>query len=78
MTTKVISIFKNGTNQAIRFPKDMEYEGVGELEISRVGNTTTLRPVRPDWISFGDVGKADADFMLEREDVISDEGRFEL
>lgn len=78
MATKTISIFKNGNNQAIRFPKDMEYEGVGELEISKIGNTVTLRPVRPDWISFSAIGKADPDFLLEREDVVSDEGRFEL
>ncbi len=32
-----VSIFKNGKNQAIRFPNDMAYEGVGELEITRNG-----------------------------------------
>ena len=44
---RTVSIFKNGKTQAIRLPTDMSYEGVGELEISRNGDTITLRPVRP-------------------------------
>ncbi|PRA24996.1 type II toxin-antitoxin system VapB family antitoxin [Pseudomonas poae] len=75
---RTVSIFKNGKNQAIRFPNDMAYEGVGELEITRSGDTITLRPVRPSWTSFADLPKADEDFLQERPDVISDEGRFNL
>ncbi|MBL1494337.1 AbrB/MazE/SpoVT family DNA-binding domain-containing protein, partial [Klebsiella pneumoniae] len=37
-----------------------------------------LRPVRPTWGSFAQFEKADPDFMAEREDVVSDEGRFNL
>ncbi|ENI5859120.1 virulence-associated protein vagC, partial [Salmonella enterica] len=37
-----------------------------------------LRPVRPTWGSFASLEKADADFMAEREDVVTDEGRVNL
>ena len=73
---RTVSIFKNGKNQAVRLPKDMEYHGVNELEIIRDGDAIILRPVRPDWLSFAKVEKADSDFMVEREDVITDERRF--
>jgi len=75
---RTVSIFKNGKNQAVRLPKDMEFEGVNELEIVKQGNSITLRPIKPDWLSFAKLEKADEDFMQQREDVISDEGRFKL
>jgi antitoxin VapB len=75
---RTVAIFKNGKNQAIRFPADMAYQGVGELEISRSGDTITLRPVRPSWISLTELPVADADFLEERPSVVSDEGRFKL
>jgi antitoxin VapB len=73
MTT--VSIFTNGKNQAVRIPRDMEFQGVSLLDIHREGDTLILRPVRPTWISLGDVPAADADFLIERPDVI-EEGRF--
>ena len=73
---RTVSIFKNGKNQAVRLPKDFEFEGVNELEIHKEGDVITLRPARPDWLSFGEQEKADNDFMANREDVITDEGRF--
>jgi len=73
---RTVSIFTNGKNQAVRLPRDMEYQEVGELEITKKGDVITLRPVRPDWLSFADVEKADSDFLVERTDVIPDEGRF--
>lgn len=75
---RTVSVFKNGNNRAIRLPRDMDFEGVSELEIIREGDAIILRPVRPTWRSFTQLEKADADFMAEREDVVSDEGRFEL
>ncbi len=75
---RTVSIFKNGKNQAIRLPTDMSYEGVGELEITREGDTITLRPVRSSWLSLADLPVADGDFLQERPMVINDEGRFEL
>ena len=73
---RTVSIFKNGKNQAVRLPKDFEFDGVNELEIHKEGDVITLRPARPDWLSFGEQEKADDDFMANREDVITDEGRF--
>ena len=33
MYMRTVSIFRNGKNQAVRLPKDMEFEGITELEI---------------------------------------------
>ena len=43
---RTVSIFKNGKNQAIRLPKDMEFNGLSELEIVEEGDTIILRPTR--------------------------------
>ncbi|NYT61792.1 AbrB/MazE/SpoVT family DNA-binding domain-containing protein [Alcaligenaceae bacterium] len=75
---RTVSIFKNGKNQAVRLPADMAYEGIGELEISRVGDVITLRPARPSWTSLAELPKADADFMKDRPTVVDDEGRVKL
>jgi len=75
---RTVSIFKNGNNRAIRLPRDLDFEGVSELEIVREGDSIILRPVRPTWGSFLELEKADPDFMSERGDVVSDEGRFNL
>lgn len=73
---RTVSIFKNAKNQAIRLPKDMEYEGISQLEIIKNGDEIILRPVRPNWLSFAEIKKADDDFMLERQRFVADEGRF--
>ena len=73
---RTVSIFKNGSNQAVRLPKDLTFDGVSELEIIKQGDSIILRPLRPSWKSF--TQKADADFLQDRPDVISDEGRFTL
>lgn len=75
---RTVSIFKNGKNQAIRLPKDMEFTGVSELEIVKTGDSITLRPLRPSWASFADLPQADDDFLNDRKPVVSDEGRFVL
>ncbi|ADF64973.1 MULTISPECIES: type II toxin-antitoxin system VapB family antitoxin [Enterobacteriaceae] len=67
-----VSVFTNGNNRAIRIPRDMDFEGVRELVISREGDTITLRPVRPSWESLKDVEKADPDFLVDRDPVIED------
>lgn len=72
---RTVSIFRNNSNQAIRIPRDMEFQGVTELEILRKGDTLILRPTRPSWGSLRDVPTADDDFLIERQDVI-DENRF--
>ncbi|MEX3630273.1 MAG: type II toxin-antitoxin system VapB family antitoxin [Burkholderia sp.] len=75
---RTVSIFRNNANQAIRIPKDLEYQGVAELEITREGDTITLRPVRPTWSSFAALEPADPDFLSERTPVVAPERRFEL
>lgn len=67
-----VSVFTNGSNRAIRIPRDMDFEGVSELAISREGDTITLRPVRPSWTSLKDVEKTDPGFLVERNSVIED------
>ncbi|WP_233874441.1 type II toxin-antitoxin system VapB family antitoxin [Paraburkholderia adhaesiva] len=74
---RTVSIFKNNSNQAVRIPKDMQYEGVTELEIRREGDTLLLRPARPNWTSFAHEPVADAEFLSERPAVI-EPGRFDL
>lgn len=74
MRTRTVAVFKNGSNRAIRLPKDFDFDGVNELEISREGDRIILRPVKPNWISLKGEEKADHDFLLERDDVI-EEGR---
>jgi antitoxin VapB len=74
---RTVSIFKNNANQAIRIPKDMQYEGVTELEIRRDGDTLVLRPARPNWSSFAQEPLADAEFLSDRPAVI-ESGRFDL
>jgi len=73
---RTVSLFKNGANQAVRLPKDMQFDGVQALEISKHGDVITLRPVRPSWSSFAALEPADADFLQDRPDVLTDEGRF--
>ena len=75
---RTVSIFKNGNIRAIRLPRDLDFDGVSELEIVREGDSIILRPVRPTWSTFAELEKADAEFMAERENVVSDEGRFDL
>ena len=72
---RTVSIFRNGNNRAIRLPRDLDFEGVSELEIVREGDSIILRPVRPTWGSFRALGKADPDFMAARGNVVSDEGQ---
>ena len=69
---KTVFLFKNGRNQVVRLPKEFEFEGVSELEISREGDALILRPARKSWASFASVYKADVDFLLERPEVIED------
>jgi antitoxin VapB len=75
---RTVSIFTNGKNQAVRLPRDMEYQEVSELEIIKNGDVVTLRPIRPGWLSLANVEKPDSDFLTEREDMILDEGRFDF
>ena len=74
---RTASLFKNGKNQAVRLPKEFEFDGVTEVEITRDGESLILTPKRKSWASFAEVEKADDDFLVERPDVM-EEGRVEL
>lgn len=74
---RTVSIFRNNRNQAIRLPKEFEFQGVTELTIEKQGDTILLRPVRPDWLSLAQEPLADADFLRERPALV-EEGRFSL
>jgi antitoxin VapB len=75
MTTA--SLFKNGSNQAVRLPRGLEFEGVSEVEIRRQGNSIVLTPVRKSWKSFAETASVDDRFLTERHDVIQG-GRVEF
>jgi antitoxin VapB len=74
---RTASLFKNGNNQAVRLPKEFEFEGVTEVEIVRDGESIILTPKRKSWSSFSEVKKADNDFLVERPGLL-DEGRVRL
>jgi antitoxin VapB len=73
MRTRTVSIFKNSRNQAIRIPKDMEFQGIMELEIKKEGDTLILRPARPSWTSLQAFPLVDQDFLSERLDGIEED-----
>jgi len=73
---RTVSVFRNGSNQAIRLPKDMEFKGVQQLEIIQQGDTIILRPLRPSWLTLNESEKADSDFLQDRVNIIDDENRF--
>lgn len=41
---RTVSIFKNGNNRAIRLPRDLDFDGVSELEIVREGTASFCVP----------------------------------
>ena len=43
---RTVNIFKNGRNQAIRLPRDLEFENVKELSIRKEGNAIILTPMK--------------------------------
>ncbi len=67
---RTVTIITNDNNQFIRIPKEFEFSGTSELEIRKEGDVITLRPARPDWLSFVKQDKADNDFLTNREDII--------
>ena len=66
----IASLFRNGSNQAVRLPRGLEFEGVSEVEIRRQGNSIVLTPVRKSWRSFAETAPVDDGFLTERHDVI--------
>ncbi len=73
----IASLFKNGQNQAVRLPRELEFSGVKEVEVRKQGQSIILTPVRKSWKSFINEPQADENFMNERKDVL-EEGRIEF
>lgn len=54
MAAQTVALFRNNKSQAVRIPKDMEFEGINAVEILRIGDSVILRPPRPKkrgWLS---------------------------
>lgn len=70
MQTISTKLFKNGQSQAVRIPKPFQFVGIDEVVIRRQGNAVIITPKRKTWVSLGDMDKADADFMAQRDDML--------
>ncbi len=65
------SIFRNGSNQAVRLPQELRFpDKVTEVRIRKLADGLLLSPVKPDWPSFFalDVDVPD-DFLTDRRDL---------
>jgi antitoxin VapB len=76
VTMRTVSIFRNNKNQAIRIPRDLEFQGVSEVEIIPQGNALLLRPCRPSWTSLRDLSATGDDFLANRPDIIEENDPF--
>ena len=63
-------LFQSGQNQAIRIPKDFEFKGVNEVSIRKEGDRIIIEPVRKTWLSYAELPKVDAEFMMERPELL--------
>ena len=70
MKKRFVKIFKNGSHQAIRLPKEYAFDGVTDVVIRRDGKSLVITPVRPSWLSFADMSPADVDFMISRPNLV--------
>lgn len=70
---RTASLFINGKNQAVRLPKEFEFDGVTEVEIVKEGESIILTPKRKSWVSLVGNEQADDDFLKERSDLFGDE-----
>jgi antitoxin VapB len=68
---KRASIFRNGTNQAVRLPQELRFpEEVKEVRIRKQGDSLLISPVRADWASFFSLRvEVPDDFLIERNDL---------
>lgn len=63
MTAK---LFRNGASQAVRLPREFRFEG-DEVGVKRIGAAVLLYPKDAAWDLMADtVGKADEDFLPDR------------
>lgn len=69
---RTAALFKNGKNQAVRLPREFEFEGVTEVEIVKEGESIILTPKRKSWTSFSETERTDPGFLVDRPDVLDD------
>ena len=69
---KTAKIFKNGKNQAVRLPRQFEFNGIKEVLIKKEGDNIVLIPARKSWTSFADLPRAGDDFMSSRPALTDD------
>lgn len=62
------SIFRNGTNQAVRLPQDLRFSSdVKEVRIRRKGDGLLISPMKPSWQTFFRTpSEAPEDFLVDR------------
>ena len=65
-------LFKNGKNQAVRLPREFEFEGIKEVIIRKEGDNILLIPARKSWTSFAELPLAEDDFMSSRPALMDD------
>jgi antitoxin VapB len=68
---KRASIFRNGSNQAVRLPQELRFaDDVKEVRIRKQGDSLLISPVKPDWASFFAIDiKVPDDFLAGRSDA---------
>lgn len=60
-------VFTTGRSQAVRLPKEFRFD-TKELGIKRIGSGVMLFPKKAAWDMMGQtLGKADDDFMADRD-----------
>lgn len=71
MTMKTAKVFRNGSSQAIRLPKEFRFEGK-EVYIQKIGNAVVLLPQSDSWDPLiKSLDMFSDDFMKERPDGIA-------
>ncbi len=66
---RIASVFRNGRNQAIRLPRDMEVDA-DQVLIEKHGDVLTIRPRPRGWQEyFASATRLDASFPADIDDV---------
>jgi len=74
----IAKIFRNGASQAVRLPKDFRFDA-DEVYVKRIGSAVLLYPKDSAWdLMEATLGKADADFMADRDQPVKPDKRKRL
>lgn len=74
----VAKVFKNGSSQAIRLPKEFRFDD-DEVYIKRIGSAVLVFPKNKAWDLMGEaIGQFSDDFMEERNQPAKSEERESL